>query len=149
MSRIPALLIVLVLTNASCKKPAGFEYRDIKDFKVESLGFDKSTISMNLVYFNPNSFAVNLKHVDCDVYVDHTFLGKYVLDTLMHIDKRAEFALPSKMEINMKNVFKNSLGALLGQDVLLEVKGNTRVGKAGIFINVPFTYSGRHKVDFF
>ena len=147
--RLLAIIMMVWVVSASCKKPVGFEYRDIKDFKVAALGFDKSTVSMNLVYFNPNNFAVNLKHVDCDVYVDHNYLGKYVLDTLMHIDKKSEFALPSKMDIDMKNVFKNSLGALFGQDILLEVKGNTRVGKAGIFINVPFSYSGRHKVELF
>ena len=118
-------------------------------FKVANLGFDKSTISMNLVYFNPNSFGVDLKHVDCDVYVDHNYLGKYVLDTMMHISKRSEFALPSRMDVDMRNLFKNTFHALLSQDVLLEVNGNTRLGKAGIFVNVPFTYSGRHKLSFF
>lgn len=143
------MVFVLLILFMACKKPAGFEYRDIKDFKIESLGFDRSVISLNLVYFNPNNYGVDLKHVDCDVYIDHNFLGKYVLDTLMHIAKKSEFILPSKMEVDMKNVFKNSLSAILGQDVLLEVKGNTRVGKAGLFVNVPFTYSGRHKTDFF
>lgn len=133
----------------ACTKPQGFEYRDTKNFKVEKLGFDKSTVMMDLVYFNPNNFGVQLKHVDCDIYVDHNYLGKYVLDTLMHIDRKAEFSLPSKMEVDMRNVYKNTLHVLLGQDVLVEVKGNTRLGKAGIFINVPFVYTGRHKIDFF
>ena len=143
------LFLLAIVFLAGCKKPQAFEYRDIKDFKVANLGFDKSTISMNLVYFNPNSFGVDLKHVDCDVYVDHNYLGKYVLDTLMHISKRSEFALPSRMDVDMRNLFKNTFHALLSQDVLLEVNGNTRLGKAGIFVNVPFTYSGRHKLSFF
>jgi hypothetical protein len=53
------------------------------------------------------------------------------------------------MDVDMKNLFKNSLSAILGQDVLLEVKGNTRLGKAGLFVSVPFNYSGRHKTNFF
>ncbi len=121
----------------------------MKDFKVDSLGFEKSTISMNLTYFNPNNFGVNLKHVDCDVYVNNTYLGRYVLDTLMHINRKAAFELPSTMQVDMREIFKNSISALLSQELLIELKGNTRLGKAGIYITVPFNYSGRQKISFF
>ncbi len=130
-------------------KPQGFDYRDVKNIRVEKLGFDRTLLSLELVYFNPNNFGVNLKHVDCDVYIDHSFLGRFVLDTLMHIDRKAEFSLPSRMEVDMKSMFKNAFNVLISSDVLVSVKGNTRVGKAGIFINVPFNYEGRHKVDLF
>jgi hypothetical protein len=46
---------------------------------------------MDLVYYNPNGFGVDLRKVDCDVYVDNTYLGKFQLDTLMHIPRRSEF----------------------------------------------------------
>ncbi len=133
----------------ACQKPQAFDYRGIKYFQIDSFGFNQSIISLNLLYYNPNNFGVDLKHVDCDVYVNSNYLGKYVLDTLMHIAKRSEFVLPSKMNVDMKNLFKNSLNAVLGQEVLLDVKGSTRVGKAGVFINVPFSYSGRQKISFF
>ena len=143
---IAAIALVMLF---SCKKPQGFEYRNLENFSIDSLGFERSTISMNLSYFNPNSFGVDLRHVDCDIYINHNFLGKYVLDTSMHIAKRSEFSLPSKVQVDMRNVFKNSLNVLLGQEILVDVKGTTRVGKAGIFVNVPFTYSGKQKISMF
>lgn len=143
------LFALMLGTFFSCKKPQGFEYRNIQNFSIDSLGFERSTISMNLVYFNPNNFGVNLKSVDCDVYVNNNFLGKYTLDTTMHIAKRSEFALPSSMQVDMRNIFKNSLSVLFSQEVLVSLRGNTRVGKGGIFVNVPFSYSGRHKLDMF
>lgn len=143
------LSLVLVVVVFACKKPQGFDYRDIKNFNVEKLGFDKSTISMDLVYYNPNNFGVQLRKVDCDVYLNDKFLGKYLLDTVMTIPKKAEFTLPSRMEVDMKNVFKNTLSVLLSSDVLIKVKGTTRVGKGGIFLNVPVSYEGRHKFDVF
>ncbi|HAI83850.1 MAG TPA: hypothetical protein DCL43_09295, partial [Chitinophagaceae bacterium] len=69
--------------------------------------------------------------------------------TTMHIDKRSEFSLPSRIQVDMKNVFKNTLTVLTSQEVQVDVTGNTRVGKAGIFITVPFTYSGKHKFSLF
>ena len=140
---------MITLLVAACQKPQGFDYRDVKNVKIEKLGFDKSAISLELVYFNPNHFGVDLKHVDCDIYIDNNYLGKYTLDTVMHIDKKSEFALPSRMNVDMKSLFKNALNVLFSNEVLVTVKGSTRVGKAGIYINVPFNYEGRHKVELF
>ncbi len=144
---LPLLLSVLIF--AGCQKPQGFEYRTFKNFKVDSLGFNQSTVSMDLVFYNPNNFGVDLKNINCDVYVEHNYLGRYLLDTTMHIAKKAEFIIPSKMEVDMKNLFKNTLTSLFRTDLLLEVKGSTRVGKSGIFINYPFSYSGRHPFNVF
>ena len=141
--------IAAIFVLFSCKKPQGFEYRTMTNFMIDSLGFERSTLSMNLVYFNPNSFGVDLKHVDCDVFVNKNFLGKYVLDTSMHIARRSEFSLPSKMQVDMRNIYKNSLNVLFNNEIQVDVKGTTRVGKAGIFVNVPFTYSGKQKVSLF
>jgi LEA14-like dessication related protein len=144
---IPILATLIIFS--SCKKPQGFDYRDVRNVKIENIGFDRTQLSMDLVYYNPNGFGVDLRKVDCDVYIDNNFLGKYKLDTLMHIDRRAEFTLPSKMEVDMKGVFKNLFTVLFNKDVLINVSGTTRVGKAGIFVNVPFNYSARHTLNLF
>lgn len=141
--------LALLLCLFSCKKPQSFEYRDMRDFKVDSLGFDHSNVSMALVYFNPNNFGVNLKKIDADIYVEHNYVGKFNLDTLMHITKRSEFAIPCKMQVNMKNMFKNALTTLFASEFLIEVKGTVRAGRAGIFINVPFNYSAKQKFSMF
>src|SRR5579883_2963672 len=85
---LPALLLLCFF---SCKKPKDFEYREMKNFKIDSLGFDHSNVSMDLYYFNPNNFRVDLKKIDCDVYVEHNYVGRFTLDTTMHIAKRSEF----------------------------------------------------------
>ena len=104
---------------------------------------------MDLVYYNPNGFGVDLRKVDCDIYIDNNYLGKFKLDTLMHIQRRSEFALPSKMDVDMKGIFKNLYLVLFNKEIQLDVKGTTRVGKGGIFMTVPFSYSGKHVFSFF
>ena len=147
MKYLRTIWILILAASTGCKSPQGFDYRDIRNFKVSNWSFDKSTVSMDLVYFNPNKYGVSLKHVDCDVYLDKTYVGKFVLDTLMSIPREAEFTLPATMQVDMKNVFKNTFNVLFSKEVLIGAKGNTRVGKGGIFLNVPFNYEGRHKVD--
>lgn len=142
-----ALFTLTVIIAFSCKKPQSFDYRDIRNFKVNNLGFDKSKVSMDLVYFNPNNFGVNLKNVDCDIYLDNTYVGKFLLDTLMHIPRNAEFILPANMDVDMRNIFKNTFNVLFSREVLIGAKGTTRVGKGGVFVTIPFNYEGRHKVE--
>ncbi len=111
------------------------------------MGFEKSTLSMELVYFNPNGFGVDLRKVDADIYIDNQYLGKYQLDTVMHIQRKAEFTLPSRIQVDMRGIFKNALSVLFNREVLLHVKGTTRVGKAGFFKTIPFDYEARHKLE--
>jgi LEA14-like dessication related protein len=143
------LLFCFIIIIAACNKPQSFEYRGMQNFKIDSIGLVNSKISLDLVYFNPNNFGVDLRNVSCDVYVNNNYLGKYVLDTLMHIPKRSEFAIPSSMHVDMKNVFKNAFGALLSKQVLVELRGSTKVGKSGIFITVPFDYSAMETFSMF
>lgn len=147
--KLTALFAFFLLLLFSCKPPQGFDYRDMKNVKVETIGFNQAALSMDLVYYNPNGFGVELKKVDCDVYIDNSYLGKFQLDTLMHIPRRAEFTLPSRMLVDMKAVLKNSLNMLFSQEVLISVKGTTKVGKAGFYKTVPFIYEARHQLKLF
>ena len=143
------LFALLLLLLAACTKPKEFEYRDIKNLKIEGIGFDKTALSMDLVYYNPNGFGLDLRKVDCDVYVDNSYLGKFQLDTLMHINRMSEFLLPSKILVDMKAFLKNGLNLLFSREVLVNVKGTTRIGKAGIYKTFPFNYESRHTLSLF
>lgn len=134
---------------ASCSKPQGFDYRDVKNVHIENVGFSQTILAMDLVYYNPNGFGVDLKKVDCDVYIDNSYLGKFQLDTLMHIPRKAEFSLPSRIVVDMQSVIRNGLNLLFSKEVLVNVKGTTRVGKAGFYATVPFNYEARHKLSLF
>jgi LEA14-like dessication related protein len=141
------LLVFLAGASFSCKKPQSFDYKDMRNFKVSNWGFDKSLVSMDLVYYNPNNFGVDLRNVNCDIYLDNTYVGKFLLDTLMHIPRNAEFTLPARMQVDMRNIFKNTINVLFSREVLVGAKGTTRIGKGGVFLNIPINYEGRHKVD--
>lgn len=143
------LIAAILISLGSCSKPQGFEYRGIHNLRLNTLDFNRSEISLELVYFNPNNFGVTLKNVTADIYLNKNYMGKYILDTTLFIAKRSEFSLPSTMEVDMRNLLKNALTGILGNEVLLDVSGTTRVGKSGIYINVPINYSGRHKISLF
>ncbi len=143
------LILIVIIVFAACNKPQGFDYRGMQNLKIDSVGLTKSKISLELIYFNPNNFGAELRNVNCNVFVNHNYLGNYVLDTLMLIPKRSEFIIPSSMQVDMKNIYKNAFNSLLSKQVLIELKGTTRVGKGGIFITFPFDYSAMETFSMF
>lgn len=146
---LSSLVIAFSVFCFSCKKPTAFDYRDVKNIKINSFGLNTSKVSMDLVFFNPNNFGVNLKNVNCNIYIDSNYLGQFVLDTLMHIPKSSEFIFPASMEVNMKGLFQNSLSILFNKEVTIAAKGTTRVGKGGLYVTIPFNYQGKQKINFF
>lgn len=149
MKKTLLLLLLVVIISVSCKKPQAFIYRDLRNFKIDNWGVSKSRVSMSFVFFNPNNYGVNLKKVDCDLYVDSSYVGKFLLDTTMHIPKSAEFALPASFDVEMKNILKNTVNVLIGNEVLVSARGTTRVGKGGVYITIPFQYEGKQKLNLF
>ncbi len=143
------LASVYILSIVACKKPVAFDYRNIKNIRVESLGLNTSKVSMDLVFYNPNNYGVNLKNVNCDLYIDSNHLGKFVLDTLMYIPKTSEFTIPANMQVDMKGLLRNSISLIFNNEVTIGAKGSTRVGKGGFFVTIPFNYQGKQKINFF
>ena len=143
------LLLLCGFLLMACSKPKEFEYRDVRNVKMNSLGFNQSSLSFEIVYYNPNQFGLDLRKVDSDVFLDSLFLGKFQLDTIMHIDRMSEFALPATIQLDMKNLLKHSASMLINKEVLIEARGTVKVGKGGIFKTVPFNYQSKQALNLF
>ena len=146
---IGLLSLIILALAVSCSKPKDFEYRDMRNMKLNSLGFNNSSVSFELVYYNPNGFGVDLKTVDSEVYIDSLYLGRFQLDTLMHIDRMSEFVLPAKIDINMANMLKNSARMLLQKEVTILAKGTVKAGRGGLYKTVPFVYETKRSMGLF
>lgn len=145
---LPFLCFISLVSFFACKKPVAFTYKDIKNIRVESFGVN-TKVSMDLVYYNPNNYGLNLKNVNCELYIDSSYLGKFVLDTLMHIPKGSEFTIPASMQVNIGEVLKRSVGLLFNNEVTIGARGTTQVGKGGFFVTIPFNYEGKQKINLF
>lgn len=143
---IKTILITLLLVTsfALLKEPEFIETRNVR---LRSLGMQTSTISADLMYFNPNNIRLDMKNVELEVYLDNNFLGKSRIDSLIQIPKRDTFAIPMVLEVNMKQVFANAFSILSKDEIELRVNGQAKMGKSGIFINVPVRYKGKHKLS--
>ena len=141
------LLTLVISTPLACHGPREFEFRQIEEMKIEKAGFGKSVLALRIQYYNPNPFRVSLKSIKADVSLENKFLGTLVMDTLIMVPASADFRIPARLEVDMKTIYSSGLSVLLNRDMLVSVNGVARVGKSGIFTNVPFSYAAKQKLD--
>lgn len=133
------------LTFLSCSSPKSLEYKDLRNFSIEKLGFTTSRLKMDLVYNNPNNFGLQLRRTDLDIFINGNLLGHSSSDTLITIPRRDQFTLPIMFDADMKNLLKNIFNTVLNKEFTLKVAGSLKVGKANVFISVPVNYEGKQK----
>lgn len=141
--------VILALVILGCSSPKELEYTDYKNFHLENLGFNASRVTLDLQYYNPNNFGLQLRRTDLDIFINNNFLGHSASDTLINIPRRDTFLLPIKFDMDMKNVFKNAWNTMIGNEVMVKVTGKIKVGKANVFMSMPVNYEGKHKFSFF
>jgi len=140
-------LFLLVILFSSCKKMKEPEFRRLEDFKVKNLVFTEVTIGLNVTYFNPNDFRVSVKEALTDVYIDSVYLGKFTQDSLVQVGQNTEFSIPMTGLIATATALKMNFKDIDTREILLQARGSVKVGKAGVFVNKNFDYSGHHKLS--
>lgn len=143
------LILLIVFSMPSCRAPKELEYRDFKNFSVSSVGVVNSTVKMDLEYYNPNNFGLQLKRTELDIYVDGNLLGHTSQDLGVSIPKRAVFTLPVTVDVDMKNIFKNVFTGLFKTEVMVKIVGYVKVGKANVYMSMPVNYEGKQQFSVF
>lgn len=143
------LLIAATIFMSSCRAPKDLEFREYNSVSLDNMGFTSSSLKMNLVYYNPNNFGLELKRTELDIYVDSTYLGHSSQELQVAIPRRDIFTIPLKVDLDMKNLLKNGLTTLMNKEVLVRAVGNVKVGKAGVYKNFKVDYSSKQQFSLF
>lgn len=142
---VPLAFLLTIMT--ACKKIKDPEFRRLESFGVKSFGIQKIDLGFKVTYFNPNGFGVSVKEAGADFYIDSVYIGKFVQDQEIEVQKNAEFSIPFSGTVPVATALKLKINDLASRELLLQANGSVKVGKAGVFISRPFTYAGKHKVD--
>ena len=145
----PLILSFSIFLIISCQAPKELVYRDFKNLKVGKLGFGFSTLNLDLIYYNPNNFGLQLRNTDLDIFVDGNYLGHSSQDLQINIPRLAEFTLPLQIEVDMKNALKNALPTLLGKEVVVKVTGKVKLGKANVYKSFTVDYESIQRFSTF
>lgn len=142
-------LSILTILLTSCGTPKSLEYRDFKNFSIEKIGLSSSAMKMDLVYYNPNRFGLQLMRTDLDIYVDSTFIGHTTQEYQITLPRQREFTIPIKMDVDMRNIIKNAFNLAFSTEINLQITGTVKVGKMNIFKSFSVNYTGKQQVSLF
>ncbi len=145
--RLFPIVLVIAIGLIGCKEIKDPEFRRVENLGIKNLGLLEATIGVNVTYYNPNGFGVTVKEAEADIYLDSTYLGKFIQDSSINVNREAEFSIPFSGTISMRTALNLDLESLSRRDVLLKAEGSAKVGKAGIYLNTPIHYQGKHRLE--
>ena len=143
-----AVLLLAVIFMPSCRNVKDLEFRDYKNMRLDGLGFSSSRLLVDLIYYNPNNFGMQLNNTDLDIFINDKLLGHSSQDLQVSIPRRKEFTLPMVVDIDMKNLLKNGLTAFTNKEVNVRLIGKIKVGKGGIYKSFPVDYTSKQVFSF-
>ena len=144
LSSTLATLLLLSILLSSCQKPKDLVFKEYKNLKLDKVDFTNASLLVDLVYYNPNNFSLQLSRTDLDIYVDDTFLGHSSQNVQITLQKNKDFTLPLKVALDLKNLLKNGITgitSMFNKDVKVHFVGTIKLGKAGVYKNFKVDYT--------
>jgi LEA14-like dessication related protein len=151
MKKVLLALSIVSLFFASCKsgnvkEP---EYRNITNIRLVELGILQSTAGVDLIYYNPNNFGVQLSEARGDVYLDNSFLGQFSLGDKVQVGKHSEFIVPALIKVDMIGALKNQKDLLKKKEAMIRIDGFATVKKAGFTRQIPLKFERMENIEKF
>jgi len=129
-----------VLFLSSCRDVKEPTFREVENLRIGKADLSSTSVTADIRFDNPNRFALQLRSIDCDVYVDSTFLGHFTNTEEVHIPSQQEFLLPVKGDVSTSQLISYSGRALLQIPSPIRVEGKARIGRSGFYKTIPFNY---------
>lgn len=140
----PVLLLLASCKTSDIKEP---EYRDIRDVRIIDVGLFKTTAGLNLVYYNPNNFSLQLNDAAGDVYIDDIHMGSFDLNDKVQVRKQTEFVVPAVIKLNNISAITNHKDIWNKKEAKIRIEGIARVKKGAFTKEVPIKYEGIQNIE--
>ena len=147
--RFITTLILISILVTGCQQPKDLVFKNVQNINFENLSFNNATLNMELVYYNPNTFGLELNRTDFDIFINNNLLGHSLQDLQLKIPARKDFTVPLKITLDMKNLLKNGLLAMMNKEVQVRLLGKAKIGKAGVYKSFDIDYTSVQNFSLF
>lgn len=147
-NRLTTFLLLLGILSglSSCRTLKEPEYLGFENLRFHEFEASESTIFLEMKCYNPNKVRLKIKKAAGDAYLNDTYLGHFRVDTLIRLLPKQNFIIPVTLLVDKKNIFKNSMAALLQSTVTLKFEGKAKLGKGFFYANYPIRHSGEFNI---
>jgi len=140
----PAALLLVSCKSENIKEP---EYREIRNVRLMDVGLLQTTAGLELVYYNPNNFGVQLANARGDVYIDNMFFGRFGMQDKVAVRKHDEFIVPAFIKMDNISAIKNHREIWKKKEAMIRIEGFATVKKAGFNKEIPIKYEGMQDIE--
>jgi LEA14-like dessication related protein len=140
----PAAILFSSCKSGNIKEP---EYREIRNIRLVDVGILQTTAGLDLVYYNPNNFGVQLSDARGDVYIDDMYFGRFGIQDKVAVPKHDEFIVPAIIKMDNIGAIKNHRDIWKKKKAVIRIEGFATVRKAGFNKQVPIKYEGIQDIE--
>lgn len=131
------LFLTVLALLAACATPKALEYRGVENIYIQGLSLEQSQIGLDIRFYNPNPYQLELKSGNIDIYINDHYLGNSSVQTLTVVPRENNFLLPLRLNASLKGILQGALSLLTKQEVNVKLAGNIKAGRNGLFVNIP------------
>lgn len=147
MKSILSFLFAAAVLLTACGKPQPPQYLGYSNVRLEKASLAASVVAADLKFYNPNRYALQLKEADIDVFFNDKLVGHSRVDSLLTLPASDTSAVPLRVRVAARDLMGPMAQLLLNPNVRLRLKGTARVGRSGVFVNMPVDYEATQRID--
>jgi LEA14-like dessication related protein len=142
-----ALFLIILSSCSSSKNVQTPEFLDVNNVRLIKVGVLQTTAGVDMVFYNPNDFAIQLTNARGDVYIDNAYLGRFDLDQKVQVRKHAEFVLPVTFKLDNVGAMINQRDIFKRKEAVVKIEGIARIKKSGFSKDIPITYQHLQNIE--
>ena len=142
-----ALFLIILSSCSSSKNVQTPEFLDVNNVRLIKVGVLQTTAGVDMVFYNPNDFAIQLTNARGDVYIDNVYLGRFDLDQKVQVRKHAEFVLPVTFKLDNVGTVINQRDIYKRKEAVVKIEGVARIKKSGFSKDIPITYQHLQNIE--
>ena len=132
------LAIFIFLQSAGCGNDIKeLEYKGIQRTSIRSISFNHADIQIELGYYNPNSFGLDVKETNLSIYLNDKFVALADQPSKTQILKQSTFVFPIVAHFDPLKILGPALASLFSNKNKISIQGSAKIGKGGMYIKVP------------
>jgi len=142
-----ALFLIILSSCSSSKNVQTPEFLDVNNVRLIKVGVLQTTAGVDMVFYNPNDFAIQLTDARGDVYIDNAFLGRFNLDQKVQVRKHAEFVLPVTFKLDNVGAVINQRDIYKRKEAMVKIDGIARIKKSGFTKDIPIAFQHLQNIE--
>jgi len=117
------------------------EYKRTDNVRFTSFSLSSVTLQADMYMYNPNPIGILLLESNTQIYLNDILIGSSSQSKMVQIVKYSEFKIPLVIQVPSSKIslafLKSMISSFKSGHVKLHVKGNCKIQKAGIILNIP------------